>query len=239
MEHIKLIKKLQENADELTIHIINKYDSKETFWCFLAKPKALDTGSDIFSNSSARLTLINDPTTEASFTIPVQFSLAAKSVNKPIGLGVKVSTRQQKPVELEESWGATFYTGGDHQAPSLKENGGKASENTINYSSNSFQPDKVIENDWYPTQSYGIETNSGFVGLTWEPRPQKTVKIEPLLEFYISTADYKANSLANLTTISTKLATVKLKDFKGKAVTVIYESNGDWTVKSGKPSKAN
>lgn len=234
MEHTVQIKELQANADELTIHVVSDSSTKETFWCFLAKPEQLDTGNEIYANSNARLTIAGGSSPEASFTIPVQFSLAAKSVNRPIGLGVKVSTRQSENVELEESWKATFYTSDEHQAPDLVEIGDPASENTINYASSPFSPDNVIKNDWYPTQSYGMKTAAGFVGLTWDARPNKTVKIEPLVEFYITVAEYSAGTLANLTTVSTDAAKVKLKDFRGGAVTVTYTSTGEWVVTPGK-----
>ncbi|UTV30986.1 hypothetical protein [Photobacterium atrarenae] len=239
MNHIEQVKELETNGDKLTIYIVSKSSSKETFWCFLAKPEELDTGSEIYANSSARLTIDAGSTPEASFGIPVQFKLAAKSINHPVGLGIEVSTRESKDVQLEDVWQGTFYTGEEHQAPDLtKVSGQKATENHIEYKTNKFEPDDVIANQWYPSQSYGMKTDSGFVGMTWDARPGKVVKIEPLVKFYVSAADYQAGTLANLTTISDSSAVVELSDFSGKAVTVTYLSNGDWDVKPGRPKQA-
>jgi hypothetical protein len=236
MSHIDLVREFEANGDILTIHIVSKSESKETFWCFLAKPEKLNTGTEIFANSSARLTIDKDSDPQASFGIPIQFSLAATSVNKPVGLGIAVSTRQKRNVELKESWKGIFYVGEDHQAPDLKSLSEPASDGSINYISNAFEPDEAIRNDWYPSQSYGMQTQAGFVGITWDARPSKTIIIEPLVEFYIATGDYKAGTLANLTTISNNSANVKLNAFKGKEATVTYGSDGSWKVTSGRPS---
>ncbi|MBF4264810.1 hypothetical protein EAY73_23645, partial [Vibrio anguillarum] len=85
-----------------------------------------------------------------------------------------------------------------------------------------FDPDDAIANEWYPSQSFGLETASGFVGMSWEARPGKQVSIAPEVKFYISTGDYTANKLADYTTVSDNSAELTLDKFKGGAATVTY-----------------
>ncbi|MBF4333307.1 hypothetical protein EAY29_24095, partial [Vibrio anguillarum] len=222
-------------ADLFKIYIINESTTKETFWLFLDKPKQLNVGSEIFANSAARLTINTGSQPVAEFEIPLQFKLSAKSINRAVGLNVKVSTSQTENINLTDVWEANFYTGEDHQAPDLTKVSGKAKDNEIIYKDNHFDPDDAIANEWYPSQSFGLETASGFVGMSWEARPGKQVSIAPEVKFYISTGDYTANKLADYTTVSDNSAELTLDKFKGGAATVTYTASGDWKITAGRP----
>ncbi|MBF4281155.1 hypothetical protein EAY27_29180, partial [Vibrio anguillarum] len=115
-------------------------------WLFLDKPKQLNVGSEIFANSAARLTINTGSQPVAEFEIPLQFKLSAKSINRAVGLNVKVSTSQTENINLTDVWEANFYTGEDHQAPDLTKVSGKAKDNEIIYKDNHFDPDDAIAN---------------------------------------------------------------------------------------------
>lgn len=229
--------RLDAQADLFEIYIVNKSTTKETFWLFLDKPEQLEVGEEVFANSAARLTIDAGSKPVAKFGVPLQFRLGAKSINQAVGLNVKVSTSQTEDVHLTDVWESTFYTGEDHQAPDLKKIDGKARDNEIIFKDNHFNPDDAIANEWYPSQSFGLETQSGFVGMSWAARPGKKVSIAPEVKFYVSTADYKANELADYTTVSDGSAELTLNSFRGRAATVTYTASGEWKVTAGRPPK--
>ncbi|MBF4297220.1 hypothetical protein EAY24_28675, partial [Vibrio anguillarum] len=132
------VQRLEAQADLFKIYIINESTTKETFWLFLDKPKQLNVGSEIFANSAARLTINTGSQPVAEFEIPLQFKLSAKSINREVGLNVKVSTSQTENINLTDVWEANFYTGEDHQAPDLTKVSGKAKDNEIIYKDNHF-----------------------------------------------------------------------------------------------------
>jgi hypothetical protein len=85
--------------------------------------------------------------------------------------------------------------------------------------------------------SFGIETESGFAGVTWSPDPNVKYTIKPKLNFYVSVATYTSDTLADITEISATSANVpsSIFDSAGNA-TVVYKSNGEWAVTTGKPT---
>ncbi|EKN3724728.1 TPA: hypothetical protein ACPZRY_002565 [Yersinia enterocolitica] len=225
----------QLQGDLYTIYIVSESANTETFWLFLDKPDKLAVGSTIYANSAANLTIASGSSPEATFGIPIQYKLGAKSSNKAVGLNVKVATSQLKDVNIQDVWKATFYDGPEHQAPDLDKADGVANKDEINYTDNSFNPDRVIQNSWYPSQTFGIQTENGFVGMTWEARPAKTVAIAPKLTFFVTTGEYSSNQLADYSTVSNSAQIVNLSDFSGFAVTVTYTKDGKWNIKKGRP----
>jgi hypothetical protein len=222
--------------DTYTIYIQNHAHSKETFWCFLAEPDQLEVGSKIYANSSARMTLNPSSShTTAKFEIPIQYQLAARSTNKATGLGIKISTENTKPVNLGQAWAAKFYTEADHQAPDLSPNGNGAMPNEVLYNCNPFNPSSAIQNSWYPSQTFGMKTESGFIGMSWEALPNTKVSISPNVKFYINTGTFHPNTLADYTVIKQKAAELGKNDFKGFAATVILKEDGTFDKFPGAP----
>ena len=223
--------------DTYTIYIINKYISTETFWCFLSKPEQLKVGKEIYANSSARLTLKPDSlSTIAKFEIPVQYKLAATSLNKATGLGIRVSTQNSSNVSLGQEWAATFYTGTENQAPDLDKTGSAPNETEVVYKSNAFDPQMAKKNRWFPNKTFGMETVTGFIGMTWEASPSKKDTISPNVTFYINTGSFHPNTLADYSAVQDAPAALGKDNFDGFDATVILNRNGRFDVQSGAPS---
>jgi hypothetical protein len=88
--------------------------------------------------------------------------------------------------------------------------------------------------------SFGIKTESGFMGMTWAPNPDQTRTIKPTLKFYISTGSFGENQLAEWNDVSNKAAEIQVpRDFKNFSSTVTYTSRGTWEVKPGRPFVAD
>lgn len=85
-----------------TIYLINQSSSTQTFWCFLARPQEVASDPTVFANSSASLAIdSNDPATN-SFTIPVQYVVAAGASNNAVGLNVKVNSTISQNSDLSQ-----------------------------------------------------------------------------------------------------------------------------------------
>jgi len=86
--------------------------------------------------------------------------------------------------------------------------------------------------------SFGVKTGNGFMGVTWEPDPNKTYTITPTLTFYITVGNYSASSLAGIDAVSVgsaELNTATAFDFN-KNCTVVYDSTGSWSHYKGLPT---
>ena len=224
-------------ATEYTIYLVNMSVNNQTFWCFLQQPEELKSNPKVFANSSANLTVRpNDPGLN-SFTIPVQYKVGAGASNQAVGLNVKINTRQSSDADLKDTWLAEYVTVPPKMGPTLQRINQTATENTIVMKSNEFDQAINQSESWYENMSFGIETDSGFIGMTWSPNPGKTTTLTPKLTFYIATGDYGSNSLADFTTISTTSGVVSVpNDFsRQREVTVVYGSNGVWSSYKGKP----
>ena len=93
-----------------TIYLINQSSTTQTFWCFLARPQEVASDPTVFANSSASLAIdSNDPSTN-SFTIPVQYVVAAGASNNAVGLNVKVNSTISQDSDLTQVWDATVQS---------------------------------------------------------------------------------------------------------------------------------
>jgi hypothetical protein len=91
-------------------------------------------------------------------------------------------------------------------------------------------------NGWFANQSFGIQTEAGFIGMTWDPDPNQTRTLTPKLTFYVATGDYSSNALASWNDVSNDAQPVNAPgDFLYNKCTVTYGENGEWSIAPGKP----
>lgn len=220
-----------------SIYVQNHTSINQTFWLFMSQPEKLSVNSKIYANSSARVTLPAKSKHVTMFEIPIQYKLGARSENKAAGLDVRVSSRNTQNVEIEQVWEAKFSTDASNMAPSLKQFGGKAKKGEIDFLSNDFSPSEAKLNRWYPIQTFGLETGTGFVGMSWEAQPSDLVSISPNLKFFVNTGSFTANTLADYTSVKRNAAEINEDSFDGYSVTVTLEETGKWSVKRGRPDE--
>jgi hypothetical protein len=221
--------------DTYTIYIINNAVTTETFWLFLAQP-ILSNTQTIYANSSASVTIESNANSINRFVIPIQYLLYANGSNNAIGVNVEVDSTIIQNVQIGDTGMATFYTE-INQAPDLTllNPSPPLANNEIGYQDNTFDPNQEIQNSWYASQGFGIQAQSGLIGTTWEALPSTTVNISPILKFYINTGNYRANQLADFTTIQNESASIETMQFSGFEATVTLNDNGTFTVTSGAP----
>jgi hypothetical protein len=228
-------------VDKYTIYLENKSASEQTFWCFLAAPEGLAADPTVFANSSASLTVEPNYPGTNQFVIPVQYSIGAGASNKAVGLSVQINADAKQNVDLLSVWDAKYFTIPPKKGPILSQNkASKSPADTIRLVSNNFDRVKNDELEWYSNMSFGIKTESGFMGMTWAPNPEQTRTIKPILKFYVSTGDFGENQLAKWNDVSNKAAEIQVpRDFKNSSCTVTYTSRGEWEVKAGRPFVAD
>jgi len=176
-----------------------------------------------------------------SFTIPVQYKVEAGASNKAVGLDVKVISKVSSNADLKDKWSAEYVTVPPKMGPTLKRIDQNAPDGTIAMISNDFDQAINEGESWYESMSFGIETASGFIGMSWAPNPGQTRTLKPKLSFYISVGSYGSNTLADFTTVSNTscLVSVPVDFSRQREVTVEYGSNGRWTSYPGPPNSTS
>jgi hypothetical protein len=228
-------------AAEYTIYLVNQSKQTKTFWAFLQPPDELKGNPNVFANSKINLDV--DPNSPATntFTIPVQYIAGGGSSNKAVGLGIKIDAFVSNNIELQETWEIDYVTVTEDcrgkKAPTMSKIDSPAPENMIALKSNAFDQSANEDCKWYSSMSFGIQTDNGFIGMSWSPSPNETRTLTPKLAFYVTTGDYGENELASWTEVANDAAVIELKDFKAREATVILTSSGKFKVVPGKPSQ--
>lgn len=228
-------------ADEYKIYLVNNSPSTQIFWCFLEKPEQLASDPLVFANSQANLQIESGQPGFNSFTIPVQYLVGASAGNEPVGSGVVVESSVINDASLKDQWYATYADVPPNQGPTMEKTGTASEDNTIEIKCNPFNKEKNEANNWYSNMSFGVQTPSGFIGMTWSPEPNKTKTLTPKLSFYVSVGSYGSNELVDFTTISNDAAEISVPDsFDAiNETTVTYTETGEWIVTPGKPDSTD
>lgn len=225
---------MSNSTTNYTIYLKNESSNTQNFWAFLQKPEGL-SNNVVYANSSAYLSVYPKDRGINSLVIPVQYSLGAGASNQAVGLGVQIDSSIIREAQLKQTWEAKYATIPPHQGPYLNTaQGHQASDNTISLITNSFDKANNEYGKWYSNASFGIQTQMGFLGVTWSPSPNEQCTITPKFSFYIATGNFSSYELADLETISRKAAKIELSDFRNQEVTVTLTSRGDWIVQPGR-----
>lgn len=218
------------------IFIVNQMTSEQEFFCFLSQPDVDGTSATIYANSSTYVSVVPNSPALNFFSVPVQYVLAASNSNQAVGLNIRVDTLVTTNVNLGDQWEASFADPFKHQAGALVQTGSAAPTRSLQLQTNSYPQGNEFQAEWFANETFGIQTQSGFIGVTWAPSAGTTTTIVPQLQFYIATGDYAANQLADMTTVSTTSQLVTLGDFDQYLnCTVTRTSNGGWSIAQGKP----
>ncbi len=225
---------MSNSGTNYTIYLKNESSNNQNFWAFLQKPEGLPN-SGVYAHSSAYLNVSPDYGAINKFDIPLQYSLGAGASNQEVGLGAQIDSSIILHANVKETWETQYATIPPYRGPSLNsEQGHQASDNSITLMTNSFDQEKNEGGKWYSNASFGIQTQVGFLGVTWSPYPNEQHVITPKFSFYISTGSFQSDKLADLTKISKKAAKIELSDFRNQEVTVTLTSSGDWIVQPGR-----
>ena len=225
-------------ATNYTIYLINQSSSTQTFWCFLDRPQEVASDESVFANSSASLAIDSNDPANNSFVIPVQYVVAAGASNNAVGLNVQVNSSISQDSELSQVWNANYADAPPNKGPKLVLNTDHTvGPNSLKIISNIFAQENNESLGWYASQSFGIQTAAGFMGMSWSPSPNQNRTLTPKLSFYVSTGAFGSSTLADWTTVSNDSAKVSVPgSFSAGACTVTLLNNGTWKITPGKPT---
>jgi hypothetical protein len=225
-------------ADNYTIYLVNRSSTTQLFWCFLQQPVELAGQPGVFANSAASLAVPSNSPAQNFFTIPAQFVVGAGASNNAVGLNVKVTSAITLDAQLTEQYKAVYANVPPNMGPTLTLSGTDASPTQISIAANGFNQGSNENQGWFSNMSFGVNTASGFMGMTWSPSPAQTTTLTPTLSFYVAVGSYGANTLAGYTAISNTSAKLTTPgSFSLNAATVTYTVTGGWQVTPGKPAK--
>ncbi len=228
-------------ATEYTIYLVNNSLNKRNFWCFLARPEELEGDPNVFANSSTNLVVTSKASSQNKFTIPVQYVAGGGSSNRAVGSKIKVISTITTNAELKDTWEIDYTTMDDKcvskEGPDMKKlSDQKAPDGQISLKSNPFNQEQNENCKWFSSMSFGIQTQDGFIGMTWAPSPSVTRTLTPKLTFYVTTGEFGSNELASWTEISNDAAVIKVPDnFQNLETTVILTEDGKWKIIAGAP----
>jgi hypothetical protein len=223
-------------ATEYTIYLVNNSASEEVFWAFLQRPDALAAQKGVFANSSTNLAVAPKVDGQINrFIIPVQYVVGAGASNQAVGLKTRVISDFSQKTDLGQGWLATYANAPSSKGPII-ERAAPPEKDKIAIEANHFNRMENEVAGWYSNMSFGIQTSSGFMGMTWSPDPGETCTLSPKLSFYVNTGSFGSNELAEWTDVNSQAATIELKDFDSRReVTVTLTETGEWNVTPGRP----
>jgi hypothetical protein len=227
------------HMEKYTIYLVNTGADAQLFCCFLERPQELASDPEVFANSEVSLRVTPDYKGLNRFVIPVQYVVAAGASTDPVALNAQVNSSIMSDANLTDTWDATYADAPPRQEPGLAIDASKVGKNQIAISSNHFNKVHNENNHWFGSQSLGLMTDAGFIGMTWSPSPgqTRTLTLTPKPTFYVAIGNYGSNSLADWTTILKAAHAVHVPtDFKYGECTVTYDESGNFHVSQGKPA---
>ncbi|MEA3012458.1 MAG: hypothetical protein QOD42_1003 [Sphingomonadales bacterium] len=222
--------------DTYTIYLENESAEPQTFWCFLAPPEELANDDGVFANSGLSLTVAPGSRAIEAFGIRVEYVVGAGASNHPVGPNEAIVSDVTKEASLRDTWNATYATAPPEAGPSMAKAATPAPPNAIAIVSNAFDRVSNENRGWFSSQTFGIETQQGFVGMSWSPMPQRTRTITPRLAFYVAVGDYSSNALAIWYDVYGYSAVIEAPgNFELNECTVTFTEVGAWMVTPGRP----
>lgn len=226
---------------EYTIYLVNQTDKGQLFWSFLAQPEILNA-REVFLNSGSNVYIDGFSPNINTFTIPVQYIVGAGGHSQPVKLDIKIESSAIRESDLNQGWDVTYAEVPPPKGPNISQNDSKPpSTDSIKLDTNIFNQETNKQRNWHESMSFGIQTNLGFMGVTWEPESNQSYIITPKLSFYITVGDQilKNNHLAEINSVSKTSEQVNVSDdFDVDGIcTVIYTKLRTWSKHKGKPTK--
>ena len=217
------------------IYIVNRSQTTQTFWCFLAPPRELAGDPGVYANSSAALAVTPNYPGTTAFMIPMQYVVGAGASNQAVGLNVQVVSNVTYDVSLQQTVDLDYASVPPNMGPTMNIAGTNAPANAIAITCNAFNKVNNEENGWFSNASFGIETAAGFTGMSWSPNPQSTRTLTPNLTFYVAVGYFGNSALASWNDVMDNSAEISVpSSFSGTDCTVTYNADGTWSVSPGR-----
>ena len=224
------------STNDYTIYLVNQSSGTQIFSCFLQRPAELANRSSVFDVTNLRLGVRSYSGGSDYFVIPQQLAVAVGASNQPVGENARIVSNRTLNADLGDRFSAEYVTVPPAMGPTLAKSGTGAAPGQISISANAFDQASNEAQGWFANMSLGVQTGSGFMGMTWSPSPNQTNDLTPVWGFLVTAQAYYNNSLIRVDTGSNKGAQLTApKDFLYGAAIVTYTATGVWQVTPGKP----
>jgi hypothetical protein len=227
-------------AANYTIYLVNQSSGTQIFSCFLQRPAELAGNRSVFDVTNLSLGVASYSQASNYFVIPQQFAVAAGASNQPVGANAQIVSNLILNADLGDQFSAVYANAPPKMAPMLTLSGTEASPNQISITSNGFNQGSNESQGWFSNMSFGVNTASGFMGMTWSPSPAQTTTLTPRWGFSVTAQAYNRNylALAMFASVSNNGAQLTApNDFQYGAATVTYTVTGGWQVTPGEPGE--
>lgn len=223
-------------ANDYTIYLVNQSSGTQIFSCFLQRPAELAGRSSVFDVTNLRLGVRSFSEGSDYFVIPQQLAVAVGASNQPVGANAQIVSNRTLNAAPGDQFSAEYVTVPPPMGPALTRSGTGAAPGKISISANPFDQASNEAQGWFANMSFGIQTGSGFMGVTWSPSPNQTNDLTPVWGFLVTAQAYSKNSLVSFAVdANTSAQLTAPKDFLNGAATVTYTATGGWQVTPGKP----
>lgn len=223
-------------TDTYTFHLRNLQQHDKSMYLFLAPPMFAQDPENVYQNSSTFLSVpLYNPDKSQTFKATVQYLLQVAQQSEPVKIGNQVISTAQVNANLGKGYQVTYSSDqggapdivqGTTQRPPAPDKTNMVAE------TNGFTP---VQN-YYNSLTFGVVTNTGMTGVTWEPDNSTDYTITPTLTFYIAVGSYKPSALAQIDATSVYTAVIEsgyggnFDQFGNTWVT--YKLDGTWDVEA-------
>jgi hypothetical protein len=219
-----------------TIYLVNRSSRTQIFSCFLQRPAELADRPSVFDVTNLSLGVRSSSGGSDYFVIPQQLVVAVGASNQPVGANAQIVSNRTLNADPGDQFSADYVNVPPSMGPTLTQSGTSAAPGQISISANAFNQPSNEAQGWFANMSFGVQTGSGFMGMTWSPSPNQTNDLTPVWGFFVTAKAYYSNYLVTFATGSNTSAQLTApKDFLYDAATVTYTATGGWQVTPGKP----
>ncbi len=221
------------------IYVVNEGQTRRNFWCFLQGATEW-TVSDTLGRSDSMLPVPPNYQGLMYFTVPNLYVLGAGVANQEVMPGVRIDSTTQVDVQLQEMRKVDYNNAPPCIPPIINPDSvGTSPPGTIAVETNGFNMEQNNYHHCFGNASFGIDTGTGFMGITWSPYPSMNYTLTPRFAFYIATGNYEMSCLVDLNNVAHYSANVKESDFDNYEVTVTLAIDGTWIVTPGRPPESD
>lgn len=216
------------------IYLFNLQESTHKMWCFLGE-SASNISAKIYGNSNTFLSVpLYTGIQQSYFIIPLQYIIELGASVQPVGSNIFISSSVRTETALGMKWLASYFQEPNERIPPTISENGVTSNKNLEIATNAYNKNEEPINSWYGSMTYGLESPSGFTGLTWSPNPSTYYSIEPEIIFHIAIGPFSADVLVDMEDVKRHSANVLNSDFDANVeCTVIYNADGTWSIKQG------
>jgi len=219
---------------DYVINLVNQSESTQAMWCFLAPPPGLSDQGPVYATSTAVIMVPANGT--GSFMIPDICVVGAGAMNVPVELDAQILSDVNEQVSPGDRWEVNYATVPPMIEPNLNRTGEGAPQGSIAIATNAFNRAFNEAHEWYANQSFGMQADAGFLGVTWSPEPAQTVVLTPQPLFHIATGAFESGTLVDWGEVAAQSAEVNVpSSFSADQCTVTLQANGTWQVSAGAP----